>query len=87
MQGSFQNTMPATLRGIRSRENQPCSPRSMIKPRVWSSTSVNDGEQANQLSVLAGHVVEDFPVAVSRCMWSHEYSTEEEQKGFKELLI
>lgn len=37
--------------------------------------------------MLKAHILEDSPVAVSWYIWSHEYSTEQKQKVFNEMLI
>lgn len=37
--------------------------------------------------MLKAHILEDSPVAVSWYIWSHEYSTEQKQKVFKEMVI
>lgn len=57
------------------------------KPRVWWSTFVNNIPNKTKLFMLKAHILEDSPVAVSWYIWSHEYSTEQKQKVFNEMVI
>lgn len=85
MQDSFQNTMPATLSGIWSREEQPC-PAKESHECDQGPLSMLQTKQNHVIHVESAQL-EDSPVAVSGYIWSHEYSTEQKQKVFKEMLI